>query len=259
MKHLGKYLVLVGLSLIVACGKPPEPPPPEPPTVTLTASELNPVVGSSVTFTATATPASNIAKLELLEGTTVLKTVNDTATLEQSVVMNVAGKRSFTARVTDTAGVTVSSAVLEMNTKGLPVVTLGASRNPVIIGGSSTLTALVVASSGIKEVEFFEGINSLGKDLSAPFELRVNDFSLVGSREFKAVATDNNGLAGEKTITIEIVKVAIYITDNVFGGDILLSPDKADLSAQYEGDTFQVDQAIIWSILNLDGSPTPND
>jgi multidrug efflux pump subunit AcrA (membrane-fusion protein) len=67
MKHLGKYLVLVGLSLFVACGNPPEPPPPPPvpPTVTLTTSDSNPEVGSSVTFKATAT--GQITKLELLE------------------------------------------------------------------------------------------------------------------------------------------------------------------------------------------------
>ncbi len=110
-----RYLVLVGLSFMVACGEPPKPP--EPPTVTLTSSELNPVFNSSVTFTATATPAGKIVKLELLEGTTVKKTVNNAARLEQSVVMNVAGKRSFTARVTDSAGVVASSAVVEVNTK----------------------------------------------------------------------------------------------------------------------------------------------
>jgi hypothetical protein len=261
---IGQYVLLVGLSLFVACGNPTQPPvvpPSGAATATLTTSSLNPALNSSVTFTATAAPADKVAKLELLEGTTVLKTVANVATLEQSVLMGVAGKRSFTARVTDSAGIVATSAVVEVNTalQSIPVVTLSASRNPVIIGGSSTLTALVAASSGIKEVEFFEGITSLGKDSSVPFEMVVTDFTSVGSREFNAVATDNNGLTGKKNITIQAVKFAINITDNVFGGDVLLSPDKADLFAQYEGDTFQVDQATIWSILNLDGSPTPND
>jgi alpha-tubulin suppressor-like RCC1 family protein len=117
MKHLGKYLLLLGLSLIVACGNPPEP---EPPPVTLIASQLNPAFGSSVTFTATTTLSGLTRKLELLEGTTVLKTVNDAVTLEQSVIMDVAGKRSFTARVTNRAGIVIgSSVVVEVDTQAI--------------------------------------------------------------------------------------------------------------------------------------------
>jgi alpha-tubulin suppressor-like RCC1 family protein len=115
---ISNYLMLIGLSLIAACGNPtppsPPPPPPVPPTVTLTASQLNPVFNSSVTFTATAAPADKVAKLELLEGTTVLKTVDNVAILEQSVLMTVAGNRSFTARVTDSAGVVATSAVVQV-------------------------------------------------------------------------------------------------------------------------------------------------
>jgi alpha-tubulin suppressor-like RCC1 family protein len=124
------YLLLVGLSLIVACGNPP-------PTVTLTASELNPEFGSSVTFTASAAPSGEIAKLELLEGTKILKTANNAATLGQNLVMDVAGKRSFTARVTNTAGVSVTSAVVEVNTN-----IIRAKVVQVALGGSHTCVLL---------------------------------------------------------------------------------------------------------------------
>ncbi len=201
---LGKYFVLVGLSLIVACGKPPESL-----TVTLTSSELNPAFNSSVTFTATATPASKIVKLELLEGTTVKKTVNNAANLEQNIVMNIAGKRSFTARVTDSAGVVASSAVVEVNTKAPPVVTLTAFPNTIAVNTTSVLIASVVSNNGIKEVEFFEGTKSLGKDLVSPFEMPVNDFVSSGLREFKAVATDNFGLIGQAGASVTVVSSSL--------------------------------------------------
>jgi alpha-tubulin suppressor-like RCC1 family protein len=115
------YLLLVGLSLIVACGNPPEPPPPPPSdiTVSLIVDNPDPFEGSSVKFTVTGLPANKIEKLELLENDVVKTIVNKAATLEQSLQMDVIGKRSFTARATDAAGVEVSSAVVEVNTKAI--------------------------------------------------------------------------------------------------------------------------------------------
>jgi alpha-tubulin suppressor-like RCC1 family protein len=145
---IGQYVLLVvGLSLFVACGNPAQPPVVPPivppvvlPTVTLTTSELNPILGSFVTFTATAAPAGKIAKLELLEGTTVLKTVDNAATLGKSVLMDVAGKRSFTAQVTDTAGVIASSTVVDVNTTA--PVTNATSVVQVAMGGDHTCVLL---------------------------------------------------------------------------------------------------------------------
>jgi alpha-tubulin suppressor-like RCC1 family protein len=136
--NIARYFVLVGLSLIVACGNPPEP---EPPPVTLTASQLNSVFGSSVTFTATTTLSGLTRKLELLEGTTVLKTVNDAVTLEQSIPMNLVGKRSFTARVTNRAGIVIgSSAVVEVDTQAIASavvqVAMGFSHTCVLLDNS---------------------------------------------------------------------------------------------------------------------------
>jgi hypothetical protein len=255
------YLLLVGLSLIVACGKPPEPPPPPPvpPTVTLTASELNPALNSSVIFTATATPADNIAKLELLEGTTILKTEEGTATLEQSVLMDVVGLKSFTARVTDTAGVSVSSAVIAVNTETASSATLKAEPSVVTVGGSSKLVPqLVSGNSGIAEVEFFEGIDSLGKVTSAPFELVVNNFTAAGIREFKVVITDTNGLKIEALKSVKAFDFVLKILSNVFNGR-LLSPDSTIFEVIYTGDLLGLNQATNWSILKSDRSPAPTD
>jgi hypothetical protein len=257
------YLLLVGLSLIVACGNPP-------PTVTLTASELNPEFGSSVTFTASAAPSGQIAKLELLEGTKILKTVNNAATLEQNVIMDVAGKRSFTARVTNTAGVSVTSAVVEVNTKAaiLPVISLSATPDKVFIGGLITLKAIVTASSGIKDVEFFEGIISLGKDLSVPFEMEITDFSTTGNKAFRAVATDNNGLKSEAAITpitvLESVPTSFQLLlrkERIIpqsGRDFsILSPDVTELKAKYEAGAISTQTE--WTLQTFNGNPVPVD
>jgi alpha-tubulin suppressor-like RCC1 family protein len=146
---IGHYVLLVGLSLFVACGNPTQPPvvpPAGAATAILTASNLNPFVNSSVTFTANAAPADKVAKLELLEGTTVLKTVANVATLEQSVVMGVVGKRSFTARVTDSAGVVASSAVVELNTKA-PVVN---ANSVVQVGLGSAHTCVLLGNGDVR-------------------------------------------------------------------------------------------------------------
>jgi hypothetical protein len=253
---IARYLVLVGLSFIVACGNPPT-------TVTLTASDLNPVFNSSVTFTATAAPASQIAKLELLEGTTVLKTVANTATLEQSVLMGVAGKKSFTARVTDTAGLVASSAVLEVNTNDTNAA-LNAVPNQVLIGDSSTLVPeLFSGNSGIAQVEFFEGIASLGKVTSAPFELKVNSFTTVGTREFKVVVKATNGLTSEAKVKINVASFKIIpgLTDLEFSR-VLLSPDITVFSAfikRVNETNIFVSGKVNWTILKQDGTPAPTD
>jgi hypothetical protein len=255
------YLLLVGLSLIVACGNQPPPS-----IVTLIASELNPVFGSSVTFTATAAPAGNIVKLELLEGEIVLKTVVDTATLEQSELMGVVSKRSFTARVTDTAGVIANSAVVEVVTKSEPVVTLSATPNPNVVGGSSTLRATVVGPVGIKEVSFFESGTLLGTDTNAPFTFVINDFSVEGFREFKAVATDNAGFKGERLIKIEVIsggqatfQIETDLNFCVFFIECnLLSPDDLIIDAVYDF-PLPVSQRTKWSILQKNGDLAPTD
>jgi alpha-tubulin suppressor-like RCC1 family protein len=216
MKHLGKYLVLVGLSLIVACGNPPEPPP-----VTLTTSELNPVVGSSVTFTAIAAPADKIVKLELLEGTTVLETVEDTATLETAVPMGVVGKRSFTARATDAAGVVATSAVVEVDTKaaiGADITaSLGASNLNPFLGSSVKFSAAALPADQIKKLELLAGTTVLKTvDDTASFELDVVMDS-VGAKSFTTRATSKSGVVVSSAVVEVNTKVVNPVVQVAMG------------------------------------------
>jgi hypothetical protein len=238
-------------------------------TVSLAASELNTALNSSVIFRATAILAGP-AKLELLEEEVVLKTVNNAATLEHSVPMDVAGKRSFTARVTSTAGVSVTSAVVEVNTiqATIPVVSLSATPDKIFLGSFSTLKAIVTSSSGIKEVEFFEGSVSLGKDLNAPFELEITDFTTAAPRTFKAVATDNNGLKSEAAITPITVLESVPTSFQLLLGEnrvittggvaaTVLSPDVTELVAHYALGTISTETK--WTLQDLNSNPAPVD
>jgi hypothetical protein len=165
------FLMLVGLIFFVAHGNRAQAL-----TVRLTASTSNPAINSSVTLTAVATSDSHIESLELLEidatgATKVLKSVTG-AVIEDAVSMNVSGRRSFIARVTNTLRVVVNSVVVELNTSETAV-GLNASRREIVSDGSSPLTASIVASGDIHKVEYFERRNkdalpASGFDTDAP-------------------------------------------------------------------------------------------
>jgi alpha-tubulin suppressor-like RCC1 family protein len=121
-----QYLVLLGLSFIVACGNPSS-------TVTLTSSDLQPALGSSVTLTTTTSLVGTNQSLELLEGERVIRSVSGSGTLEHRVLMNAGGKRSFTARVSNSGGVVASSAVVEVNLKLVEQVALGREHSCVLL------------------------------------------------------------------------------------------------------------------------------
>jgi alpha-tubulin suppressor-like RCC1 family protein len=232
---INKYLLIVGLSLFVACGTPAQPPvvppvvtPPGQSTVTLTTSDSNPVVGSSVTFKATAT--GQITKLELLEGTTVLETVDDALTLETAVPMGTVGKRSFTARATDAAGVIATSAVVEVDTKAAGVgaaeitASLGASNLNPFLGASVKFSAAALPADQIKKLELLAGTTVLKTvDDTASFDLNVVMDS-VGAKSFTTRATSKSGVVVSSAVLNVVVKEAVTLTASTLkpfeGGDV---------------------------------------
>jgi hypothetical protein len=150
--------------------------------------------------------------------------------------------------------------------KPLPVVSLKASNAEVFVGGLITLTASVTASSGVTEVEFFEGITSLGTDSSVPFEVVVSNFTLAGlPRAFKAVATDNNGLKGEGLTSVNVL-ASKPTNFQLIAGDFLaaqasinfvFSPDQLELKADYETGTLS--NQTKWTLKTPSGEPAPTD
>jgi alpha-tubulin suppressor-like RCC1 family protein len=232
---INKYFLIVGLSLFVACGSPAQPPvvppvvpPPGASTVTLTTSDSNPVVGSSVTFKATAT--GQITKLELLEGTTILESVDDAATLETAVPMGAVGKRSFTARATDATGVVATSAVVEVDTKAAGVgaaeitASLGASNLNPFLGSSVKFSAAALPADQIKKLELLAGTTVLKTvDDTASFELNVVMDS-AGAKSFTTRATSKSGVVVSSAVLNVVVKEAVTLTASTLkafeGGDV---------------------------------------
>jgi hypothetical protein len=265
---IGHYVLLVGLSLFVACGNPAQPPPPEPPTVTLVSTPSTIIVGGSSKLTASVIAKNGVKEVEFFEGIVSLgKDSSAPFELLINAGFDTVGTRDFRAVVTDNTGLTgqADTRVVIALSNTAPVVTLSASPNPVVSGTSSTLTASVVATSGVQYVEFFEGATSLGKDLSSPFTIVINDFSVAGNRVFKAIATDNNGLGSENLVTVTAVdriptsfELSSKMRECIAEKHCFLSsPDVTAIRANYE--TGVISRLTNWAILKENGSPAPTD
>jgi hypothetical protein len=260
---ISNYLVLIGLSLIAACGNPPEPP-----TMTLSATPTTIIVGGSSKLTASVVATNGVKEVEFFEGIVSLgKDSSAPFELLINAGFDTVGTREFRAVVTDNTGLIgqAETRVVIALSNTAPVVTLSASPNPVVSGTPSTLTASVVATSGVQYVEFFEGATSLGKDLSSPFTIVINDFSVAGNREFKAIATDNNGLESEGLVTVtalERIPTSFELISTMREciaekHCFLSSPDVVRFQANYE--TGVISRLTNWVILKEDSSPAPTD
>jgi hypothetical protein len=230
-----RYLVLLGLSLIVACGNPPEPP-----TVTLSATPSSVIVGGSSKLKASVIATNGVTEVEFFEGLISLgKDSSAPFELLINTGFDTAGTREFRAVVTDNIGLTgqAEARVIIPFSTVVPEIALSATPNPVVIGIPSKLTASVVAVNGVRAVEFFSGTTSLGKDLSAPFEIVVDDFSQFGSREFKAEVIDGAGLRAEVSTSVNIVDrlpTFAELKTSLSQSNQLLSPDVATFEMVYE-------------------------
>ncbi|MEY4530726.1 MAG: hypothetical protein RLZZ156_1447 [Deinococcota bacterium] len=144
------------------------------------------------------------------------------------------------------------------------VVSLKASPTEVIVGGLTVLQATVTPSSDVAEVEFFDGISSLGKDSSSPFEMVVSGFTEVGvPKAFKAVATDNNGLKAEGLTAVAVVAVKPTNFQLTFGDfltedkglEVIFSSEQIELKATYEAGT--VSNRTKWTLQPRPADPAP--
>lgn len=77
---------------------------------------------------------------------------------------------------------------------------------------SFTLAATASSSSGITNVQFFQGAASLGNITTAPYSVPVNSLA-AADYAFSAVASDNGGLTATNSITVHVVTpVAIVLS-----------------------------------------------
>ena len=77
---------------------------------------------------------------------------------------------------------------------------------------SFTLAANASSSSGITNVQFFQGASSLGNVTTAPYSVPVSSLT-AADYAFSAVASDNGGLKATNSITVHVVTpVAIVLS-----------------------------------------------
>jgi endoglucanase len=189
---------------------------PTPPNVTLASSAVTVTAAGTITLTATATDNVGVARVEFLDGTTLLATDTMTPyTLGISFTAANNGTHTYTARASDAAGNTRTSAavVVTVNIGGPvdptpPTVSLASSATTVTAPGSITLTATASDNVGVSRVEFSEGAALLGTDTASPYT-QVVSFTAAnnGTHTYTAKAFDaagNNRTSNAVTVTVNI-------------------------------------------------------
>ena len=105
-----------------------------------------------------------------------------------------------------------------MNFLGIPIiifnsppsVTLTNPPNNATLAAPASLVLRASASDSdgsVTNVQFFQGISSLGNSATSPYSAQVNNLA-VGDYTFSAVATDNGGLTATNAITVHVVNPA---------------------------------------------------
>ncbi|NJK43850.1 MAG: hypothetical protein HC933_05790 [Pleurocapsa sp. SU_196_0] len=177
----------------------------------------NPVeVLSTVELEVSATDDVKVTEVQILEGTQVLKTFT-AAPFKFSLTMNDLNTRTFSAVVKDASG---NAARAELSIKAednvAPSVTLTPSvtlENARVVKGSSlSFTTTANDNFALEKLELFVNGNLLSSVSNAPFNINtVVNTSSLGSREVKAVATDQAGKTSEVVVALEVVNPVVQL------------------------------------------------
>ena len=163
------------------------------PTVTV-SSPATAITGDVVALTATAADSDgSVAQVEFfVDGISVGVDASSPFAANYTAVL---GNHSVTAVATDNQGATKTSTAvaLAVANNQAPTVSVSNAAN-AIVGDVVTVTATAADADGsVATVEFFVDNVSVGTDNSSPFTYAYT--AVVGSHTFKAIATDNRGLA----------------------------------------------------------------
>jgi len=203
--------LVAAAAVVTACGGgggDAEPAPPaanQPPTVALDLPTAGANAPTTLALAATASDADgSVASVQFFNGSTLLGTgVLDPATSKYRLSFAVGatqhGSYSITARATDNRGSETTSAPQTLSiAANVPPVVAVTSQTATLpentTTGPVTLAASASDSDGIAKVEFFNGDQKIGADVTtAPFELTWADVA-PGSYTITARATDRNGI-----------------------------------------------------------------
>ncbi|HYG38265.1 MAG TPA: Ig-like domain-containing protein [Cytophagales bacterium] len=175
------------------------------PTATITSPANNAVFNAPATITLNATASDTdgtISKVEFFNGTNKLG--EDLSAPYSFTWTNVAaGSYSLTAKATDNLSASGSSSVVNITVNGnnAPIVNITSPANNAAFNAPATITINATASDGdgsVFKVEFFNGSNKLGEDLSSPYGFTWSNVA-VGNYSITAKATDNQGAVATST------------------------------------------------------------
>lgn len=181
------------------------------PTVAITSPAAGTIFDALATISLTADAADadgTVALVEFFSGATKLGE-DDTAPFTFSWAGVMTGDYSLTAKATDNASTTTTSAAVAIkvtnadNTPPTVAITAPTEGTAFAAGGSISITANAGDSDGlVSKVEFYQDSTKLGEDNTAPYTFAWNNVA-AGNYALKAVATDNDG----GTTTSAIVNV----------------------------------------------------
>jgi len=206
-----------------------------PPSVTLT----NPIAGASFTAPANVTiqasasdPDGSVTNVQFFDGAASLG--NATTSPYGVTVILATGGHALTAVATDNFGLSATSAVVNVtvNVGNLPPsVSLTNPVENATLSSSANVNLQVSATDSdgsVTNVQFFNGVVSLGNDATSPYSLSVR--LPLGSHTLTAVASDNLGATA--TSAPVHVTVARYLPAIANGNiAILLQPIATGMAA----------------------------
>jgi hypothetical protein len=186
------------------------------PTVSLTAPTNNATftAPASITLSANASDADgSIARVEFFNGTTLLNS-DATAPYAFSWSNVAAGSYTITARATDNAGATTTSAQVNVTVSNAtdtqaPSISLTAPNNGTSFNAPASISIAANASDnvGVSRVEFYNGATLLSSDANAPYGFTWTNVA-AGSYTITARAFDaagNTAASAGASVTVNTV------------------------------------------------------
>ena len=180
--------------------------PPLPPQVNLITPTNNSlfVTGSNISLTATASEQSFslVRQVEFFQGTTSLGVCyNSPYAITWSNVAagaSITNIYALTARATGSCGLVSTSSVVNIQVDPPPAVSITSPANNAYLVGIAPYSLTITASAsdvvGVKQVQFFQGSNSMGILTNPPYSF-VWNIATAGNYVLTAVATGNDGFS----------------------------------------------------------------
>ena len=196
--------------------------------------------GSTVVLVAQVSATNALSSVKFYQGTTFIgdgALVNPSTNPPSYVFswQNVsAGNYSLTAKATDTGGLIGTSTAVSLNVLAPPTVSITSPTNNARFAPPGTIAINANASATnatISKVEFFEGMNKIGEDTSAPYSFTWNSVA-SGAYQLTAKATDSNQLSATSTLVAVIVNSLPVVTlTSPTAGQVFAAPGQITVSA----------------------------